>query len=219
LIARPLFSLDTVRRFDRRRMPSHGEIKCRGRAAPATFLGTEILASSLFLSRFLALLAVSLSPSLLSPAFCLAPDVLPPPHVAAASASPRSIHKYGRCSPSCFVLALVYVDRLISIDEFLVHDLNVHRIVICVLMVSAQGGRGGGHLVRVEHRVSAGAQMSDAQEKQLRSPRGCPAATTSAVPCELAKALVRDGGVKGAAVRWHEAPRAHPRPIPGPILS
>lgn len=30
------------------------------------------------------------------------------------------IHRYGRCSPSCFVLGLVYIDRLIEVDAFVV---------------------------------------------------------------------------------------------------
>jgi hypothetical protein len=45
---------------------------------------------------------------------------------------------YGRCSPSCFVLALVYIDRLIQRDNFVLVSLNVHRVVITSLMIAAK---------------------------------------------------------------------------------
>mmetsp|Transcript_51066 Transcript_51066/g.94946 ORF Transcript_51066/g.94946 Transcript_51066/m.94946 type:complete len:511 (-) Transcript_51066:86-1618(-) len=48
------------------------------------------------------------------------------------------IHRYARCSPSCFVLALVYSDRLISKHDFVLSGLNVHRVVITTIMVAAK---------------------------------------------------------------------------------
>lgn len=48
------------------------------------------------------------------------------------------IHLYGRCSPSCFVLALVYIDRLIQRDGFVLVSLNIHRIIITSLMIAAK---------------------------------------------------------------------------------
>ncbi len=48
------------------------------------------------------------------------------------------IHRYARCSPSCFVLALIYIDRLIQRDDFVLSTLNVHRVVITSVMVAAK---------------------------------------------------------------------------------
>jgi len=43
------------------------------------------------------------------------------------------------CSEECFVLALIYIDRLIKKNEdFLVVSLNVHRLMITSIMVSAK---------------------------------------------------------------------------------
>ena len=42
--------------------------------------------------------------------------------------APRcSMNKYASCSPECFVLALVYIDRLIQRNALLLTSLNVHR--------------------------------------------------------------------------------------------
>ena len=38
------------------------------------------------------------------------------------------IHKYFACSPECFVLCIVYIDRIIkSQPDFVVSHLNIHR--------------------------------------------------------------------------------------------
>lgn len=54
--------------------------------------------------------------------------------------SRRSIHKYASCSSECFVLALVYIDRLIQRNNVILSSLNVHRIIItrcvCVPLIS-----------------------------------------------------------------------------------
>jgi len=49
------------------------------------------------------------------------------------------IAKYSCCSEECFVLALIYVDRLIQCNPaFLVNSLNVHRIIITSVMLAAK---------------------------------------------------------------------------------
>jgi len=49
------------------------------------------------------------------------------------------IARYTNCSEECFVLALIYIDRLIKNNEdFLLVSLNVHRLIITGIMVSAK---------------------------------------------------------------------------------
>jgi hypothetical protein len=48
------------------------------------------------------------------------------------------IHKYASCSNECFVLALVYIDRLIQRNNFLLTELNVHRVVITAILLAAK---------------------------------------------------------------------------------
>jgi len=48
------------------------------------------------------------------------------------------IHKYASCSSQCFILALIYIDRLISRNNFLLTDLNVHRVVITSVLLAAK---------------------------------------------------------------------------------
>ncbi len=55
-----------------------------------------------------------------------------------APAPPCSINKYSGCSPEVFVLALVYIDRLISTNGLALTSLNVHRIVITAVMLAAK---------------------------------------------------------------------------------
>ena len=41
------------------------------------------------------------------------------------------IAKYAMCSGECFVLALVYIDRIIEFNpHFIVNSLNIHRLII-----------------------------------------------------------------------------------------
>ena len=49
-----------------------------------------------------------------------------------------SIHKYASCSKECFILALVYIDRLIQRNSFLLTDLNVHRVVVTAVLLAAK---------------------------------------------------------------------------------
>lgn len=57
-----------------------------------------------------------------------------------------SIAKYAACSGECFVLALVYIDRIIKTNPtFVVNSLNIHRLLITrynTRNAAAVGSRG-----------------------------------------------------------------------------
>ena len=48
------------------------------------------------------------------------------------------IFRYASCSGECFVLALVFIDRLIERRQFILTGLNVHRIIITSVMLAAK---------------------------------------------------------------------------------
>ncbi|KAJ9188133.1 hypothetical protein P3X46_003524 [Hevea brasiliensis] len=48
------------------------------------------------------------------------------------------IFKYSGCSPSCFVVAHIYVDRFIQSTDVRLTSLNVHRLLITSVMVAAK---------------------------------------------------------------------------------
>jgi len=48
------------------------------------------------------------------------------------------IFKYSGCSPSCFVVAHIYVDRFLQSTEVHLTSLNVHRLLITSLMLAAK---------------------------------------------------------------------------------
>lgn len=48
------------------------------------------------------------------------------------------IFKYSCCSPSCFVLAHIYLERFIQQKKVHLTSLNVHRLVITSVMVAAK---------------------------------------------------------------------------------
>jgi hypothetical protein len=49
------------------------------------------------------------------------------------------IARFFQCSPSCFVLALVYIDRALKLNaSFLVDALSVHRLVLAAVAVAAK---------------------------------------------------------------------------------
>lgn len=48
------------------------------------------------------------------------------------------IFKYSGCSPSCFVVAKVYIDRFLQITDGFLTMLNVHRLLITAVMVAAK---------------------------------------------------------------------------------
>jgi Cyclin len=50
----------------------------------------------------------------------------------------RRIHKYASCSNECFILALIFIDRLIQRNNFLLTELNVHRVVITAILLAAK---------------------------------------------------------------------------------
>lgn len=62
---------------------------------------------------------------------------LRPPSISIADYLER-ICKYSSCSAECFVLALVYIDRLIQQASFTVSSLNIHRVIITSVMLAAK---------------------------------------------------------------------------------
>ncbi|KAK4281165.1 hypothetical protein QN277_012690 [Acacia crassicarpa] len=48
------------------------------------------------------------------------------------------IFKYSGCSPSCFVVAQIYVDRFLQSTEVKLTSLNVHRLLITSIMLAAK---------------------------------------------------------------------------------
>eukprot|EP01029_Cantina_marsupialis_P029211 TRINITY_DN779950_c0_g1_i1.p1 TRINITY_DN779950_c0_g1~~TRINITY_DN779950_c0_g1_i1.p1 ORF type:complete len:177 (-),score=17.19 TRINITY_DN779950_c0_g1_i1:111-641(-) len=45
---------------------------------------------------------------------------------------------FTKCSSTCFVLCLVYIDRLITQSNFFLSSLNVHRVLVTSLMLAAK---------------------------------------------------------------------------------
>jgi len=62
---------------------------------------------------------------------------LRPPSISVQDYLDR-IRKYASCSAECFVLALVYIDRLIQHAGLVVSSLNIHRVVITSVMLAAK---------------------------------------------------------------------------------
>lgn len=48
------------------------------------------------------------------------------------------IRKYSRCSDSCFIVALIYIDRVIEIRNVVLTSLNVHRILLTSVLIAAK---------------------------------------------------------------------------------
>ena len=49
------------------------------------------------------------------------------------------LYKYSSCSPSCFVVGYVYIDRLLhKHPDSLVVSLNVHRLLVTTIMVASK---------------------------------------------------------------------------------
>ena len=48
------------------------------------------------------------------------------------------IHKYASCSSQCFIMALIYIDRLIQRNNFLLTELNVHRVIVTAILLAAK---------------------------------------------------------------------------------
>lgn len=61
-----------------------------------------------------------------------------PPQISILNYLER-IAKYAACSGECFVLALIFVDRIIQFNPtFVVNSLNIHRLLITAVMLSAK---------------------------------------------------------------------------------
>ena len=54
---------------------------------------------------------------------------LEPPSISVLDYLER-INKYSCCSNECFILSLIYIDRLIQMNNFALTSLNVHRVII-----------------------------------------------------------------------------------------
>nr|XP_019710516.2 cyclin-P3-1 [Elaeis guineensis] len=48
------------------------------------------------------------------------------------------IFKYSKCSPSCFVLAHIYIDKFLQQSDIHLTSLNVHRLLITSVVVAAK---------------------------------------------------------------------------------
>uniref|UniRef100_A0A1J3D2M7 Cyclin n=1 Tax=Noccaea caerulescens TaxID=107243 RepID=A0A1J3D2M7_NOCCA len=48
------------------------------------------------------------------------------------------IFKYSGCSPSCFVIAHIYIDQFLHRTRALLKPLNVHRLIITTVMLAAK---------------------------------------------------------------------------------
>jgi hypothetical protein len=62
---------------------------------------------------------------------------LEPPTISVLDYLER-IHKYACCSNECFILSLIYIDRLIQLNNFALTALNVHRVIITSVMLGAK---------------------------------------------------------------------------------
>ncbi|XVF31322.1 hypothetical protein REPUB_Repub16aG0135700 [Reevesia pubescens] len=50
----------------------------------------------------------------------------------------QRIFKYSKCSNSCFVVAIIYIDRFLQRMDAYLTSLNVHRLLITSVMVAAK---------------------------------------------------------------------------------
>ena len=48
------------------------------------------------------------------------------------------INKHAKCSPNCFIIALIYIDRLIETRNVILSLLNVHRVLITSVMLATK---------------------------------------------------------------------------------
>jgi hypothetical protein len=62
---------------------------------------------------------------------------LRPPTVSIRNYVDR-IFKYSACSPSCFVVAHIYMDRFLQQTDIHLTALNVHRLLITSVMIAAK---------------------------------------------------------------------------------
>jgi hypothetical protein len=65
-------------------------------------------------------------------------DSVRPPSIAVKDYLQR-IQRYFGCAPECFVLSLVYIDRvLLANDWFRITRLNVHRLIITSVLLAVK---------------------------------------------------------------------------------
>jgi hypothetical protein len=65
-------------------------------------------------------------------------DAVRPPNITVEDYLSR-LYTYFGCSAECFVLALIYVDRVVqSHESFTVNRTNVHRLILAALLVGAK---------------------------------------------------------------------------------
>ena len=48
------------------------------------------------------------------------------------------IYKYSKCSPSCFVVAYIYIERYLQRPDAYLTSSNVHRLLITSIMIAAK---------------------------------------------------------------------------------
>uniref|UniRef100_A0A803M4L8 Cyclin-like domain-containing protein n=1 Tax=Chenopodium quinoa TaxID=63459 RepID=A0A803M4L8_CHEQI len=78
------------------------------------------------------------------------------------------IFKYANCSPSCFVVAYVYLDRFTQRQPLLpINSYNVHRLLITSVMISAK-------FMDDIHEPIEGNELTPAQRKELKKRFGGP---------------------------------------------
>jgi len=64
-------------------------------------------------------------------------DVKTPPDITISHYLKRIV-KYTPCTKECYFVALVFLDRIIENNRFVVNSLNVHRILITSIMIAAK---------------------------------------------------------------------------------
>ena len=48
------------------------------------------------------------------------------------------ISSYAKCSDACFIIALIYIDRLIEMQSVVLTDFNIHRILMTSILLAAK---------------------------------------------------------------------------------
>lgn len=46
-----------------------------------------------------------------------------------------SIYRYFNCSAECYLLSLIYINRVIRINRFIINAYSVHRLILTSLLV------------------------------------------------------------------------------------
>ncbi|MDR3548454.1 MAG: cyclin family protein [Candidatus Pacebacteria bacterium] len=46
------------------------------------------------------------------------------------------IHAYANCSPCCYVVAFIYLDRMLQISRFMITPMNIHRLILCSVLLA-----------------------------------------------------------------------------------